>query len=270
MIIHKLNNILKIERHPFIMFIAGAWNPLDGWMWLDKPFLVEVLERIGPITIDDFNIINDQNETKIFDIRFAKMGVKTCISVDYGDGTPVLFFGNLDSCKLRYPHLTEVGFVDPVAKTFNLNHTYIVRGLYKVTVTGFDERNYAEESLGVTIFKMPCKVPQVWLPENQTSWLRPEMIPKSIKSKPLQVASMSVLECNRTVETSMLWTAYKVVIKKDPASQAGLVEELTEIQINDTVPTYQSSLIDIPGLTLDLGLHKLVFKMEIETGVPGL
>ena len=32
---------------------------------------------------------------------------------------------------------------------------------------------------------------------------------------------------------------------------------------------YQSSLIDIPGLTLDLGLHKLVFKMEIETGVPG-
>ena len=190
--------------------IAGAWNPLDGWMWLDKPFVVEVLERIGPITIDDFNIINDQNETKIFNIRFAKMGVKTCISVDYGDGTPALFFGNLDSCKLRFPHLTEVGFVDPVAKTFDLNHTYIVRGLYQVTVTGFDERNYAEESLGVTIFKMPCKVPQVWLPENQTSWLRPEMIPKSIKSKPLQVASMSVLECNRTVETSMLWTAYKV------------------------------------------------------------
>ena len=179
-------------------------------MWLDKPFVVEVLERIGPITIDDFNIINDQNETKIFNIRFAKMGVKTCISVDYGDGTPALFFGNLDSCKLRFPHLTEVGFVDPVAKTFDLNHTYIVRGLYQVTVTGFDERNYAEESLGVTIFKMPCKVPQVWLPENQTSWLRPEMIPKSIKSKPLQVASMSVLECNRTVETSMLWTAYKV------------------------------------------------------------
>ena len=33
------------------------------------------------------------------------------------------------------------------------------------------------------------------------------------------------------------------MIKKDPASQAGLVEELTEIQINDTVPTYQSLII---------------------------
>ena len=33
----------------------GAWNPLDNWMWLDKPFTVEVLERIGPIFIDDYN-----------------------------------------------------------------------------------------------------------------------------------------------------------------------------------------------------------------------
>ena len=81
---------------------------------------------------------------------------------------------------------------------------------------------------------------------------------------------MSVLECNRTVQTSMLWSAFKVVIKKDPNSQTGLIEELTEIQINETVRSYQSSLIDIPGLTLDVGLHKLVFKLEIETGVPGL
>ena len=34
-----------------------------------------------------------------------------------------------------------------------------------------------------------------------------------------------------------------MVIKKDPASQAGLVEELTEIQINDTVPTYKSLIL---------------------------
>ena len=65
-------------------------------------------------------------------------------------------------------------------------------------------------------------------------------------------------------------TCLQVAIKKDPNSQTGLIEELTEIQINETVRSYQSSLIDIPGLTLDVGLHKLVFKLEIETGVPGL
>ena len=37
-------------------------------------------------------------------------------------------------------------------------------------------------------------------------------------------------------------------------------------QINETVPSYQSSLINIPGLTLNYGLHKLVYKFEIETG----
>ena len=68
----------------------------------------------------------------------------------------------------------------------------------------------------------------------------------------------------------MTWFAYKVSIMKDPASQTGLIEQLQEIQINDTVPTYQSSLIDVPPLTLDYGLHKLVFKLEVETGVPEL
>ena len=71
----------------------GAWNPLDDWMWLEKSFLVEVLERIGPIYIDDYNIINDHNETKPFHIRLAKMGIKTCITVDFGDGSKMLFYG---------------------------------------------------------------------------------------------------------------------------------------------------------------------------------
>lgn len=158
-------------------------------MWLDKPFKVEVLERIGPIYIDDFNIINDRNESKAFHIRLAKMGTKTCITIDYGDGTRLKFFGNTQSCKMRYDYVTDniVNFVDPVAKNFYVNHTYFFRGLYQVIVTGFDERSYAETTLDCTIFRMPCKVPSVWLPVNETSWLRPERVPKNYASKNLQV-----------------------------------------------------------------------------------
>ena len=65
----------------------GAWNPLDDWIWLDKPFLVEVLERIGPIYIDDFQNIYDVNETATFKFRFSCMGSKTCISIDWDDGS---------------------------------------------------------------------------------------------------------------------------------------------------------------------------------------
>lgn len=270
-LIWDIENCENITEGTYIVQI-GAWNPLDDWLWLEKSFSVEVLSRIGPIFIDDFNQISDKNETKPFNIRLAKMGIKTCITVDFGDGSRVKFFGNAVSCKARYQTITDadVGFVDPVLKSFDINHIYEVQGLYKVTVTGFDERGYAEENLDVTIFKMPCKVPQVWLPVNETSWLRAERVPKNYRSKPYQVASSSVLECNKTVQTYMEWSCYKVEIKKDPQSQTGLIEELTEIQINETVPSYQSSMIDIPGLTLETGLHKLVFKLEIETGVPGL
>lgn len=249
-----------------------AWNILDGWMQLDKPFTVEVLSRIGPIFIDDFNIINDVNEIKGFNFRFGKMGRKTCVTISWGDNSKAQFFGNALSCKQRFQTVTEddVKSIDYIGKQFYEEHVYGQRGLYTVTVTGFDERNFAEATLDVTIFKMPCKVPQVWLPVNETSWLRPERVPKVFRSKSYQVAAISVLECNRTVVPWLEWSAFTVLIKKDPNSQAGLIEELTEIQINETVPTYQSSLIEVPPNVLDYGLYKLVFKLEIETGVPGL
>ena len=144
---------------------------------------MEVLSRIGPIFIDDFNTINDKNESKAFNIRLAKMGIKTCITVDFGDGSKLKFFGNAVSCKMRYQTITDndVVPVDTYLKNFDINHVYEVRGLYKVIVTGFDERSYAEENLDVTIFRMPCKVPQVWLPVNETSWLRAERVPKNYR-----------------------------------------------------------------------------------------
>ena len=36
----------------------SAWNPVDGW-FSAKATRVEVLSRIGPITIDDFLILSD-------------------------------------------------------------------------------------------------------------------------------------------------------------------------------------------------------------------
>ena len=38
--------------------VMSAWNPVDGW-FSAKATVVEVLSRIGPITIDDFLILSD-------------------------------------------------------------------------------------------------------------------------------------------------------------------------------------------------------------------
>ena len=71
--------------------------------------------------------------TKPFNIRLGKMGIKTCITVDFGDGSKMKFFGNPVSCKARYQSLTDadVGFVDPVLKSFDISHIFEVYPLFE-------------------------------------------------------------------------------------------------------------------------------------------
>ena len=38
--------------------VMSAWNPIDGWV-SSKPSQMEVLARVGPITIDDYLIVSD-------------------------------------------------------------------------------------------------------------------------------------------------------------------------------------------------------------------
>ena len=38
--------------------VMSAWNPIDGWV-SSKPSKMEILARVGPITIDDYLIVSD-------------------------------------------------------------------------------------------------------------------------------------------------------------------------------------------------------------------
>ena len=56
-------------------------------------------------------------------------------------------------------------------------------------VQAFDERHYAEAKLDLTIFRLSCNAPLVYLPKNFTSVSNPEAIPKVWKSKSFQTPS---------------------------------------------------------------------------------
>ena len=75
--------------------------------------------------------------TKPFTITLERGGSLTCVVAEWGDGTQD-FFGNLDSCRFRYPSLLpqDVHQVDNI-KNFECNHTYVNRGNYKVRVLEF-------------------------------------------------------------------------------------------------------------------------------------
>ena len=46
-----------------------------------------------------------QDEPKTFEVRLENAGERTCVTVDWADGLPTEFYGNLASCQLRYPTL---------------------------------------------------------------------------------------------------------------------------------------------------------------------
>lgn len=75
------------------------------------------------------------------------------------------------------------------------------RGNYKVHVYGFDERYYAEALLDILVFRMSCDMPQVWIPDNQTSFLKLDAVPTIWKSKSFSKQAMSSINCNVSTPT---------------------------------------------------------------------
>ena len=77
--------------------------------------------------------------------------------------------------------------------------------------------------------------------------------------------AISNVECAKATPTYKTWRLYKVDLIIDPGSYTGQTEELDEIPINGTLSSWNSSMLDIPSNFLDYGLHKIVFRFEVET-----
>ena len=69
---------------------------------------------------------------------------------------------------------------------------------------------------------------------------------------------------------SMKWKVYEVSLTDDEESQIGKKEALKEIQINQTIDSWDRAVLNVPPLTFNYGLHKLVFRFDIETFEPSI
>ena len=54
-----------------------------------------------------------------------------------------------------------------------------------------------------------------------------------------------------------------MTLQDDPESHSGRKEVLTMINITEIIPSYKSDQLDVKPLTLDYGLHKLVYRIEV-------
>ena len=68
-------------------------------------------------------------------------------------------------------------------------------------VFGFDSRHYAEFYYLVTVLKLPCLNPLVYIPKNFTTFDKIEAIPKFTKSEQLQFEGIAVLICTEPMQS---------------------------------------------------------------------
>ena len=61
----------------------------------------------------------------------------------------------------------------------------------------------------------------------------------------------------------MKWKVFQVDIVRDFSTKAGMKEKLTPFQINETIPSYNQRLLDVPRRTIPMGFYKLLFRFEV-------
>lgn len=65
-----------------------------------------------------------------------------------------------------------------------------------VLVLAFDERNYAEAELPITVFNLDCLAPVVYVADNHTSWELLSAVPTIERSKGFLQQAFATVECN--------------------------------------------------------------------------
>ena len=55
---------------------------------------------------------------------------------------------------------------------------------------------------------------------------------------------------------SIEWKVYQVTLTRDMESQIGVKESLSFVAINETVPSYNQRQLNMPPLTLEIGVYK--------------
>lgn len=63
----------------------------------------------------------------------------------------------------------------------------------------------------------------------------------------------------------MSWRLYQAYFIPDESSQIGVKEDLVEIPLRDTNPSWNLSVLVVPGLTYDVGVYKAVFRLDVRS-----
>ena len=182
------------------------------------------------------------NQVKNFVITFGSLGMTTCITVDFGDGSNITTYGP-QSCAEAVKPLTNPLFV---------NRTYVTDKTYSMVVSGKDMLGTASTTFTFTVSSADCLPPTVSIINQASLFYSPAI---AYKSNAIGQSSLITISCPASLNNTKKWRVYAV----DPLYG----RDTNEIDISQ-IPSAKSSQITLPERFLPYGLYRFQFTITLQ------
>ncbi|XP_069953284.1 polycystin-1-like protein 2 isoform X2 [Cherax quadricarinatus] len=228
--------------------VVEGYNTVQGWVSSNIMTLTVVMDISGFELSDDGRIIGP-NVVKVVNASFTVLPPMSCIVIDYGDNSTEESFGYKDMCVNKFNNTNYIG---PSSNPLLVNHTYTAEGIYQVRGLAVDLRYSFNTQLQVVIANLPCNMPDVQIVNKAPLFTQPET---NWKSMPFVKSTKAKIECNKTVPVSRWWSILQV------NSTTG--EPQMDVVVENILPSWNYSQLQIPPLFLDLGVYKLSYWIRL-------
>ncbi|KAF6033002.1 hypothetical protein EB796_008704 [Bugula neritina] len=222
---------------------------------------------------------------KLFSISLDSECVDCCMTVDFGDGSPLTYFSSRTNTNASCGELGAK--LHPLSIPLMLNHTYLEEGAYDLSVTlknPFTEMMSFTKSIAVST--RHCHQPELYIENQRSSFLDAEPRYKSVLST---TYAYTVLVCSDTLMNSKRWKIYSINadfgyrVKEIELSSistrvtAQLIYSINadfgyrvkEIELS-SISTRVTAQLILPHLFLDLGYYELEYSVSMSQGVDGV
>nr|XP_053650224.1 uncharacterized protein LOC128700792 [Cherax quadricarinatus] len=125
-------------------------------------------------------------------------------------------------------------------------------GIYQVRGLAVDLRYSFNTQLQVVIANLPCNMPDVQIVNKAPLFTQPE---DNWKSMPFVKSTKAKIECNKTVPVSRWWSILQV--------NRTTGEPQMDVVVENILPSWNYSQLQIPPLFLDLGVYKLSYWIRL-------
>lgn len=222
-----------------------AINPLSKSSQISS---VTMDNTISGIMINDGGIACKAFVPKAFTITFTSLSTKTCVFVDYGDGTQPELFGDVTqnpNCK----------GAQPLTNPLLVSHTYTSDKTFTMVVSGSDPLGTSSAKYQVTISNADCSAPNVAV-SNAATFFAPTT---AYRSDIIQFSSLITINCQSSLNNTKQWQIFTA----DPKTAA----DLTSVDVSK-VPSARTAELTLPARFLPVGLYHVVVNVTITVRFP--